>query len=228
MEALDSLDTPVVDAQAEMEQLLSETTQLAERHLNRACNQLLIPLWRRLSGALQNHPFDPSRPDLHPSYTAAQARDWPGARQAVEREADWQHQPLLLERHARACTHLADQAAALHSWYLLCWRFPRLSDRLDSCGDRSLSESWRTFLDLEPELPAEEFPAWLLLHLPGLAAIAPDGDGDIPCPDSYRTLYHLQRNRQQATDEQAMELRARLKQQAPQLFRYFLASREKP
>ncbi len=231
VEALDRLDTPVTDAEAEMEQLLSETVQLAERHLNKACNQLLIPLWRRLSSTLQNRPFDPSHPDLHASYTAAQARDWPGVRQAVEREADWPRQAVLLERHARACAHLSDQAAALHSWCLLCWQFPQLGDRLDSCGDSSLSGSWHEFLDLEPELPAEEFPAWLLLHLPGLASIAPDGDGDIPCPDSYRTLYHLQRNRRQPTaaanSEHAMALRARLKQQAPLLFRHFLETLDK-
>jgi len=231
VEALDRLDTPVTDAEGEMEQLLSETVQLAERHLNKACNQLLTPLWRRLSGALRDRPFDPSRPDLHPSYTSAQARDWPGVRRTVERETDWQRQPVLLERHARTCTHLADQAAALLSWCLLCWQFPQLGDRLDSCGDRSLSESWQAFLDLEPELPAEEFPAWLLLHLPGLTSIAPDGDGDIPCPDSYRTLYHLQRNQRQpsatSSNEQAMALRARLKQQSPLLFRHFLESLEK-
>lgn len=224
VEALEHLDAPVPDTHVQIENLLSETTPLAERHLKKACGHLLTPLWRRLSVALRDHAFDPSRPDHHASYTAAQARDWPGVRQAVEREADWPRQATLLERHASACTQLADQAAALQSWCLLCWQFPDLSDRLESCGDHTLSNAWLAFLDLEPELPTEDFPAWLLLRAPGLTLIAPDGDDHIPCPDSYRTLYQLQRNKQAATNEQALALRARLKQQAPLLFRHFLDS----
>jgi hypothetical protein len=224
VEALESLDSPLFDVEAEQQRLLTETSPLAERHLSKASSFLLIPLWRRLTGALQNRDFTPSRPDLHPSYTAIQAQDWTMVRQAVERETDWQHQPILLERHAIACTYLADQVAALQSWCQICWQFPALEDRLERCGDHTLQRGWQMFLDLEPELPTEDFPAWLILKHPGLAQIAPHGDADIPCPDSYRTLYHLVHDREHLADDQIMKLRAKLKQQAPQIFRHYLNS----
>jgi hypothetical protein len=225
VEALERLESPLSDVEAELQRLLTETSPLAERHLNKAASFLLIPLWRRLTGTLQDRSFDPTQPDLHPSYTAIQARDWSMARQAVEREADWRRQPVLLERHAMVCISLDDQAAALRSWCLICWQFPELGDRLDRCGDHTLQSGWQLFLDLEPELPSEDFPAWLMMRRPGLALIAPHGDDDIPCPDSYRTLYHLLHDSEKgADDHQIMDLRAKLKQQAPLLFRHYLNS----
>jgi hypothetical protein len=148
----------------------------------------------------------------------------------VEREADWSSQADLLERHARACSHLSDPAASLHSWFLLCWQFPALGDRIETGEDHNLGEAWQDFLDLEPELPVEDFPAWLLLRVPATTQIAPDRAHKTPCPDSYPTLLHLQRSRQaqsaKSAQQKTLELRARLKQQAPLLFRYFLESLE--
>jgi hypothetical protein len=224
VEALESLDAAPTDPQTEMQRLQLETTLLAERHLNRASQYLLTPLWRRLTQALREYTFDPAHPQLHASYAASEARDWAGAREAIERETEWQRQPQLLERHARASTHLSEQAAALQSWCLLCWQFPELGDRLESSGDTILERCWQEFLDLDPELPTQDFPAWLILQTPGLANIAPDNDSQLPCPDSYHSLLQLQRVEQQAGND--MALRAKLKQQAPQLFEYFLESRK--
>jgi hypothetical protein len=224
VEALERLESPLSDMEAELQRLLTETGPLAERHLDKAASFLLTPLWRRLTGALQDRAFDPTQQDLHSSYTAIQARDWPMARQAVEREANWRGQPVLLERHAIACTYIADQAAALRSWCLICWQFPELGDRLDRCGDHTLQSGWQAFLELEPELPTEDFPAWLIMRYPGLILIAPHGDGDIPCPDSYRTLYHLLHDSEKGMDDEIMDLRAKLKQQASLLFRHYLNS----
>jgi len=228
-EALESLGSDRdMDVEEALRRLQGETTWLAERHLHRASGQLLIPLWRRLSTALADHPFGPSRPELHLSYTAAQARDWPEVRRGVEREAAWNRQAVLLERHALACSELREEAAALKSWYLLCWQFPERGDRLEKCGDHALKGAWQDFLDLDPELPVQAFPAWLLLHSPGTVGIAPDADDAIPCPDSYRTLLRLKRCAQEqspaANNEPVMELRARLKQQDPSLFHHFLAT----
>jgi hypothetical protein len=226
VEALESLEHPEQDAQAELKRLLSETCGLAEQHLGKASHHLLIPLWRRLSKALQTQEFDSTRPELHSSYTAYMAQDWTGVRQGVEREAGWQNEAVLLERHARASTHLSDQAGALQSWFQLIWRFPQLSERLETCVDHSLQSAWQAFLDLEPELPEADFPAWLLVRTPALALIAPEGEEGSPCPESYRTLLQLQRSNlkegMEATAPQAMELRARLKQQDPLLFQHFL------
>jgi hypothetical protein len=129
---------------------------------------------------------------------------------------------VLLERHAIACTYLDEQSAALCSWCLLCWQFPPLCDRLDRSGDHTLQRGWQAFLDLEQELPPEDFPAWMMLSRPGLAKIAPDGDGDLPCPESYRTLYQLLHSQGSLSNDQLMALRTKLKQQAPLLFSYYL------
>jgi len=103
-----------------------------------------------------------------------------------------------------------------------------LAVELRKYGDHALKNAWQDFLDLDPELPVRAFPAWLLLHSPGIVGIAPDGDDAIPCPDSYRTLLRLKRCAQEqspaASNEPVMELRARLKQQDPSLFQHFLTT----
>jgi hypothetical protein len=228
VEALESLESPVKDAQVELQRLLSETSGLAERHLDKASHHLLIPLWRRLSRALETQVFDPAYPQLHASYTSIMARDWPGVRQAVEREDGWRNEAVLLTRHARASTHLSDQAAALQSWFHLIWRFPKLSDDFQTYADHTLRSAWQVFLDLEPELPDEDFPAWLLVRIPSFALIAPEVEDGTLCPASYHTLLCLQRSILKegvdSTAPQAMELRLKLKQQAPLLFQHFLGS----
>jgi hypothetical protein len=224
VEALESLDHLLGDTETALQRLLTETGPLAERHLKEASGALLVPLWRRLTDALQNNAFDPSRPNNHTSYTALQTGDWAVVRQAVENEAGWQGQSVLLERHATACANLGDQAAVLRCWYLICWQFPELEERLECCDDLTLQHGWQTFLDLEPELPTKDFPAWLLMTHPGLVRIAPQGDEEIPCPSSYRTLYSLLHDGERTTDDQRMALRTALKQQAPALFHHYLAS----
>jgi hypothetical protein len=199
---------------------------LAEHHLGEACSVLLTPLWRRLSKALNHLPFDPAHPRYHLSYTAAKAQDWAEVRQAIECETQWRHHAALLERHAIACHHLSDPANAIASWFLLCWQFPQLSMKIANNGDYSMEHAWETFLDLDPELPPEDFPAWLLLHTPGTTRIVPMFDSNTPCPDSYRTVFaikqHHQTSGRAATEKEPIALRAQLKRQSPILFQYFL------
>jgi len=222
VEAAENIDAPVIDTAADMQLLQTTLTPLAESLLGKESRNLLIPLWRRLSLALHDQPYQTAQPELHASYTASRAMDWNTARQAVEQAPDWQAAPVLLQRHAHACDQLHLRCDALLSWFNLCWRFPQQSDALESSSDAELHQQWIDFLELEPELPTQTFPAWLLLARPGLTRIlaAPHND-TTACPASYKTIHRLQNNLSAPTDEH-IALRARLKQQDPVLFQHYL------
>ncbi|VAW83322.1 hypothetical protein MNBD_GAMMA13-1208, partial [hydrothermal vent metagenome] len=222
VEAAEHLEIPVIDVAADMQDLQETLTPLAESLLGKESRNLLIPLWRRLSLALCDQPYPTTQPELHASYTASRAMDWDSARQAVERVPDWRAEPVLLQRHTRACEHLHLRSDALLGWFTLCWRFAQHSDAIESSNDTELQQCWLAFLELEPELPTQAFPAWMLLDKPGLTQVlAAPCDGTTACPASYRTLYRLQNGISDPTDEH-IALRARLKQQDPVLFQHYL------
>ena len=170
-EAAERLDAPVDDISTEFQYLQATLTPLADSLLGQASRNLLIPLWQRLSVVLQDRPYRADESELHLSYTAAEAQDWIDARRAVEREPDWQSDPVLLLRHARACERTHDDAAALPSWFTLCWSYPQHAEAVESTINHELRHQWETFQDLDPVLPIRSFPAWLLLSRPGLIPI---------------------------------------------------------
>lgn len=226
VEAAENLTMAVDDAAADMQILQETLTPLAQSLLGKESRNLLIPQWRRLSSALQDQPYQPAQPEMHISYTASQAMDWDISRQAVEQLTNWQTDPVLLKRHARACDQLHLRGDALISWFNLCWQFPHQSDAIECSTDTELRQQWISFLELEPELSVQTFPAWLLLSKPGLIRIvvAPHNDETI-CPSSYLTMRQLQHNIQQTDNNIA--LRAQLKQQDPALFLHYLNNIEK-
>ena len=229
-EAAERLHSPVDDIRAEMHYQKTTLTPLAQGLLGNAHRNLLIPLWRRLSQALQNQPFDASEPELHLSYSAAQALDWSISRKAIEAETEWQNQAILLLRHTDACERQNDNNAALPSWFMLCWRFAQRAEAIELSGNHELSRQWENFQDLDPALPVCSFPAWLLIIQPGLTRILPNPTGQAAgCPDSYATVYQLRLNHgdsETALGAGNMALRARLKQQDPLLFEHFLKLRK--
>lgn len=220
-EALEDLDRPVQDAAAELARLEETLAPLADEVLGTASRHLLIPLWRRLSEAVEDRPFEPSTPQLHLSHTAAQALDWRGVREAVEREAGWEHEPILLERHAAACERLHALTEALPAWFALCWQFPERAERIESSGNPELAAQWEAFQDCEPALAVTDFPAWLLARRPAFTGVLPaPGAGS---PASYGTMYRLQSRRAaQAPADGVVELRALLRSQNPLLFRAYM------
>jgi len=229
VEAAESLGTPVADAAGELEHLEQELLPLAESLLGRHARNLLVPLWRRLSAALEGAPYRAGRPVLHASYTASQAMDWQAARRAVESEAHWRAEPLLLARHARACEGLRQRGAGLQSWFELCWRFPGHGPALEASSDGELRGQWQDFQALDPALPATSFPAWLLLQRPGLIRILPENE-TAGCPESYLSVQRLLcRQADSRRDgggpgaaDPLMGARARLRDQDPVLFQYYL------
>ncbi len=225
-QALEDLNRPVEDAAGELARLEEVLAPLADEVLSTASRNLLVPLWRRLSEAIEARRYDRAHPRLHVSYTAGRALDWPVVREAVEREPLWQREPLLLERHAAACEAEHELAHALPAWFTLCWHFPDRAAVIESSANQVLTAQWEAFQDHEPALPVADFPAWLLVHRPTLTGVLPEPDDD--CPESYATVYRLQSQMRRgihAPDESTLELRARLKEQDAQLFAAYMGVR---
>jgi hypothetical protein len=153
--------------------------------------------------------------------------EWRRTRDAVEREAEWSLQPLLLRRHALACFFLGDRAHARRDWYGLSWRFPsELASAMAAkdCPDPYLRRQWSAFEDLDPALPVEDFPAWLLLADPTVAKGAPLVDPpDTPSGQAFRLIGVLSgAGTGLRPDADVIDLRRRLKDVHPRLFEIYL------
>lgn len=226
IEAGSRLAEPVHDCAHELEFLQQTLQPMAERELGRESNSLLVPHWRRLTAALQDRPFDPVLPEMHASFTAAQAFDWEGVISAVESVAAWPDQPLLIVRHAYACGRLRREILALQGWFQLCWSFP---DHVEAMAtEPDLGRAWRAFSALEPELSPTDFPSWLLLQRPGLTSQLPLPDSDGSAPPSYALIHRLQREPPQsgqAPDKKVIERRRKLQASAPSLFSHYMKTK---
>jgi hypothetical protein len=233
--ALGHLDSRVDDPRQELAFLL-DITPAAKRLLGWEARDLLAPLWRQLADALQSWTFSGREPNLHRSFALIQAQDWPGAREAVHREPQWWLHPPLCLRLAQSCFYQQRRNEALTAWFHLCWRAPaEAADALDSRRqpDTGISALWRRFVDCEdelrpsgaplgPALTAAEFPAWLLLHEPGLnRQLAVDlALGDTPAEAAYRTVHRLIDARRANRTADELALRKTLQADHPVLFRY--------
>lgn len=209
------------DIDAELDYLQNQLGALAKAHLANQSRGYLIPQWRRLTAALSKQTFDPQRPRLHASYTAIHAMDWHGVKQAIEKEPQWRVQPELLLRHVQACTRLWQNADAVVSWFYLCWQFPEDAHIDAAKADRDLKEAWLDFLELEPELPVEAFPAWYLLIKPGLANTLTTEDS-APSNELYAIVRRLLAARQAKDESQEINLRQQLQELEPVFFQHFI------
>jgi len=178
---------PMADPERELAELREQIRPLADDLLGKDSRHYLVPLWRRIDNALQGRPFDPQRPLLHCSYTAAAVLDWEAALAAVEAEPRWRESPVLLKRHEAACGHLRRPGDALLDRFELCWRFPRDAALSQADASPDLIRAWDRFLELEPELEVPLFPAWLLIVRPQMAQwLPPPGPS---APEDYRLIH---------------------------------------
>jgi hypothetical protein len=226
---LDDLSRAVDDPGARLE-FLNAIAPTAKHLLGAGSRDYLSPLWRHLADALAEKAFSPDQPDLHRSFALAQAQDWAGVSESiVGEEGWWTHAPLCL-RLAESGFRRRRRAEALTAWCRLCWLAPdRVADGVEQIRQLDLSGLWQAFLDCEeevsgdvsePALTARDFPAWLLLHEPGLArqlsADLPGGHS--PAEENYRCVHrwiHAHRAHQQ---QEEMALRKSLQQSHPVLF----------
>ena len=228
IQAADELTAPTpegspVERPSERLAELESIGGLARQVLGRRARDFMDPLWCAFAEQLAELPFDPARPDLHAVPVWARIERWQSVRQAVESEPDWRDEPGLILAHAEACRRTRDAAAAMGDWMWLCWEHPDAAERaLDAGaqGDAGLAAHWNTFLDLDPELPVEDFPAWLLLRDRALAlSVPPEPAPQDERGEPYRLIHRL------VTGDDSIDTRRALAEAHPELLRLFLASR---
>ncbi len=220
---------PIDDVRLELAFLL-KITPTARRLLGAQTRDLLSPLWRRLADALRDHGFLPQEPTLHRSYALSQAQDWPGVSECVTSEPQWwQHAPLCL-RHAQSAFYRQQRIEALTAWSHLCWQNPAEATRILDARkqpDTGITMLWQHFLDAEALLPdsddaltAVDFPAWLLLHEPGLVQhLAEDLPAtDTPGEQHYRCIHRWVHARRANRHQEELALRKALQSAQPTLF----------
>jgi len=220
-----SPESPVEDAALELLRLQRELCPLAEELLGPGARHFLAPQWRRLSRALLDVDFDPDNPEIHRSYPSLRSEDWGQVIASVEAESNWKEQPVLIRRHARACGRLHLDSQALSGWFRLCWRFPDQAAFIGSEAEPEWRRYWQRFLELDPELPNRDFPAWTLIDQPGLASrLATERCfNDFDVPEDYRATAELvQVKPSSLVDAGLMDKRKLLQVCNPELFACYL------
>ena len=219
VEAAEQLPLPVEDAAKELAALQQEFRPLALDLLGVGSRDYLAPFWRRLLATVWEQPFDPAQPELHASYMALQLEDWDLVQQSIEDLLDWRAQPILLRRFAQACGRLQQTERAACCWFELCWRFPEQAEAIGREAESPWRERWRWFLELEPELPNRDFPAWSLLEQPRLVNCLTD----TVIPEDYRMIAGLMpAGGAGASASDQIEQRKRLKALNSVLFAHYL------
>jgi hypothetical protein len=220
---LHDLGRPVEDPSGRLE-FLHTLGPIARHLLGPGARDYLSPLWRHLADSLDGRAFCPTQPNLHRSFALSQAQDWPGVSESIVAEADWR-------LHAPLCLLLADSAfrrrrrvEALSAWCHLCWLAPeQAADGVERLRQPDLSRTWLLFLDCEeagPTLTASDFPAWLLLHEPGLARqLSVDLPiGSSAAEENYRVVHQWIHAHRAHRQQEEMALRRSLQQSQPVLF----------
>lgn len=229
--ALCRCEQPVVDLAGEMADL--QTVAPVARQLLGSCSRdYLVPLWRRLLVPLDGRGFSAEEPLLHASYVLAQVQDWPGVSAAVQAQSAWWEHAELCRRLVESGCRRGDRVESLTAWYYLCWLHPESALASLTAGDppdRGIHASWQCFLEFEDSLPPEErvgiedFPAWLLLHEPGLARALPSAfEVDVrETQQAFHLAQCLSLAQGSANGAGDLELRRALLDLHPALFRYF-------
>lgn len=196
---------------------------LAVKLLRIEAIRFLTPLWQDLTAELTGRPFDPEQPKLHVSYTGTKAFLWHDVTKAIEQEPDYSKQPILLFRYAEASFKVARELAGLEHWFLLFLLHTETAEQLiKQTGYLLLFDDWKRFQELDPELPTQFFPAWILLLKPALAKQDLILNG---VAEGFRAFSLAKQLSVEPLESTSIALRADLKKLNPDLFRHFLNSR---
>jgi hypothetical protein len=232
--ALARLGQPIDDARGELE-FLQETSPTAKRLLGSQWRELLTPLWRQLADALKDQPFAADDPQLHRSHALIQAQDWAGVSACVLQHPEWWRQPALCLAVAQSGAFQHRRVESLTGWFALCWHAPTIAAEALSKPqqpDAGVGKAWQEFLATEDDLTDDDagdialaptdFPAWMLLHEPGLARqLSIDlAQTDTAGEQHYRCVHRwLDARRAQKKDDELAQRKA-LQAGHPLLFRY--------
>lgn len=232
--ALSRQGQPIDDAHQELTFLL-DIAPTAKRLLGSQWRELSTPLWRQLAEALNDQPFSADEPRLHRTFALSQAQDWAGVSAAVLGEPEWQRQAALCLLLAQSGAFQHRRVESLTGWFALCWHAPAAAaDALSKPQqpDAGVGKAWQEFLAAEDDfadddqddaaLSPEDFPAWMLLHEPGLARqmgielARTQTAGE----EHYRCVHRwLEARRAQKKDDELAQRKA-LQAGHPLLFRY--------
>lgn len=232
--ALLRLDQPVGDARQDLDFLL-ETAPTAKRLLGSQWRELLTPLWRQLADALEGLPFSADAPQLHRSFALSQAQDWAGVSASILKEPNWWAQSSLCLLLAQSGAFQHRRVESLTGWFALCWHAPATAAEAltkPPQPDAGVGKAWQEFLAAEDDLADEDsddsalapgdFPAWMLLHEPGLARQMSIelAQTQAPGEEHYRCVHRwLEARRAQRKDDELAQRKA-LQAGHPLLFRY--------
>lgn len=232
--ALNHLGQPIDDFQQELDFLL-DTAPTAKRLLGSQWRELLTPLWRQLADALEGKPFAADQPQLHRSFALSQAQDWASVSACVLKEPQWWQHPALCLQLAHSGAFQHRRIESLTGWFQLCWHAPaQAAEALSKPQkpDAGVGAAWQEFLATEDDLGDEDadeaalapsdFPAWMLLHEPGLARqMEIDlAQTQTPGEEHYRCVHRwIEARRLQRKDEELAQRKA-LQNGHPVLFRY--------
>ena len=186
---------------------------------------ILAPRWRAAGLALESIRFDPDHPDRHASRAYLECGDWIATLRVIQAEPDCENQPVLLERMAQALWQLHRTAQAMEQWFMLCWLAPAYFEKLIEKGHITASlllEHRNTFIntEMEPDLTTEWYPAWVLLHEPGLAKSVPGRDAVTGPERAFNLIKELLLG-----NGEQLALRGELRDIHPGLFDYYLHNR---
>lgn len=232
--ALSRLDQPIEDPRQEL-QFLLETAPTAKRLLGSQWRELLTPLWRQLADALDGQPFSADEPQLHRSFALSQAQDWAGVSACVLKEPNWWQQSALCLQLAQSGAFQHRRVESLTGWFALCWHAPAVAAEALSKPqqpDAGVGKAWQEFLATEddladddaddPALEPGDFPAWMLLHEPGLARqMGLDlAQTQTAGEEHYRCVHRWLEARRAQRKEDELAQRKALQASHPLLFRY--------
>lgn len=225
--ALDRSRQSVLEVRQQSD-LLLHLTPVARRLLGSRSREFLTPLWRQLAETERAQLFSPQHPTLHRSFLLSQAQDWDAVRDCVLHTPEWQQHAFLALRLAESCFQRRRRIEGLTAWCHLCWRDPaHAPEAVRQLRHAELTSPWQHFLDAgdEEALPAEDFPAWLLLSEPALARQLPldlplEGT---PGEEHYRCVHRLLAARRERRSNDEIALRKNLQVSAPALFRVLLS-----
>lgn len=187
--------------------------------------EILAPLWRATGPALESIRFNPEHPDHHASRAYLECGDWRAVLRVIQAEPDCEHQPVLLERMARALWQTDRTARAVEQWFVLCWLAPAYFEGMIRHGRIPASfllEHCHQAMnvDMEPELSIEWYPAWVMLHEPGLARSVQRRGADTGPERAFDLIKELL-----LSNDENLALRRELKDLHPGLFHYYLQNR---
>ena len=208
-----------------LDRLEQEWTPAAKTLFDVEGQEILAPLWRAAGLALESIRFDPEHPDHHASRAYLECGDWSAALRVIQAEPDCENQPVLFERMAQALWQTDRTARAVEQWFMLCWLAPEYFEGMIRNGHIPASFLLEHCIqamnvDMEPELSVEWYPAWVMLHEPGLARSIKRRGADTGPERAFDLVRELL-----MSDDEQLALRRELRDIHPGLFHYYLHNR---